>query len=53
MSDFVTYKETTNGSITFKYSSLSGNVGQLLYSKNVLETTEFFSYAFQKFTFPT
>ena len=52
MSDSVTYKETTNGSIIFKYSFSSGNVGQLLYSKNVLETPEFFSHAFKKITFP-
>ena len=51
MSDFVTYKETTNSSITFKYSSSSGNVGQLLYSKNVLKTTEFLAMHSKKSLF--
>ena len=49
----VTYNETTNDSITFKFSSASGNVGRLLYSGNVSETTGFFSHAFRTFIFLT
>ena len=53
ISGSVTYRETTNDSITFKFSSANGNVGQLLYSRNVSEVTEFCSHSFQNFTFPT
>ena len=53
ISDSVTNNETKNDSITFKFFTASGNVGQLLYSRNVSETTEFFSYASQNSTFPT
>ena len=41
----VTYNETTNDSITFKFSFASGKVGRLLYSRNFSERTEFFSHA--------
>ena len=53
ISDSVTYNETANDSITFKFSSASGNVGRLLYSRNVSETTESFSHAPQNSTFTT
>ena len=51
ISDSVTYNETTNDSITFKFSSVSVNVGRLLYRRNVLETTKFFSHGSSKFHF--
>ena len=53
ISDSVSYNEATNDSITFKFSSASGNVGRLLYSRNVLETTKFLSHASENFSFPT
>ena len=53
ISDSVTYNETKNDSINFKFSSASGNVGRLLYSRNVWETTELFSHTSQNFIFPT
>ena len=45
ISDSITYNETANDPITFKFSSASGNVERLLYSRNVSDTTEFFSHA--------
>ena len=51
ITDSVTNNETTNDSITFKFSSVSVNVGRLLYSRNILETTKFFSHASSKFHF--
>ena len=51
ISNSVTYNETTNDSITFKFFSASGKVGRLLYSRNFSERTEFFSHASQNSTF--
>ena len=53
ISGTVAYNESANHSITFKFSSASGKVGRLLYSRNVLETTEFISHASQNLTFLT
>ena len=53
ISGTVAYNESANHSITFKFSSASGKVGRLLYSRNVLETTEFISHASQTLTFLT
>ena len=53
ISDSVSYNETKSDSTTFKFPFASDNVGQLLNSRNVSETTEFFSHASQKFTFLT
>ena len=49
----LTYNETTNDSITFKFFSVRGNVGRLPYWRNASEATEFISHASQNFTFPT
>ena len=45
ISHSVTYNETTNDSITLKFSFLTGKVGQLPYGRNASKTTEFFSHA--------